>query len=89
MDYTSVEIGILNKNKDNWIKPESVKFRRIQMVPKEPIQWARRRNDDIIRYVPVSDLVADLADFFDCGGMIDASHDEIKGWVDKIVEAVQ
>jgi hypothetical protein len=48
-----------------------------RMLPRKRI-WVTRR-------VPVQDLIADLVEFFDAGGVIDASHE----WVDKIIAAVQ
>lgn len=42
--------------------------------------------DDTLGCVPVNDLVADLADFFIRGGVIDMEHEDTKIWIEKIQE---
>lgn len=85
--YEEVEIGIIpderessQKQRRGWLQPKDVGFNRVQ---------EHQGGDDVLGWVPVRDLVADLAEFFDAGGEIDALHEDTQKWIDKIVAAVQ
>jgi hypothetical protein len=53
-----------------WLQPKHVGFTHIQ-----------EGNDDVLGYVEVRDLVADLVEFFANGGAIDTSQEDTKKWV--------
>lgn len=72
--------GSSQEQRRGWLQPKDVGFNRIQ---------ERQGCDDVLGWVPVRDLVADLAEFFDAGGVIDASHEDTQKWIDKIIAAVQ
>jgi hypothetical protein len=72
--------GSSEEQRRGWLQPEDVGFKRVQKF---------QGHDDVVGWVSVQDLVWDLAEFFDAGGVIDASHEDTKNWVDKIMAAVQ
>jgi hypothetical protein len=57
-----------------WLMPSDVGFTRVKDAEYE----------DVLGYVPMQDLVDDLADFFMRGGMIEGDHEETKEWMRKI-----
>jgi hypothetical protein len=78
-DFRDIKEGEI-EHRRGWLQPKDVGFNRIQ---------DRQGCDDILGWVLVRDLVADLVEFFDAGGVIDASHEDTQKWVDKIIAAVQ
>jgi hypothetical protein len=40
--------------------------------------------DDVLGWVPIKDIVADLADFFLRGGVIDGDDEETRKWIGKL-----
>lgn len=60
--------------KTGWLMPQDVGFTRVE----------ERAYEDVLPFIAVSDLVADLADFFLRGGTIDGSHEDTQEWLDKL-----
>lgn len=54
-----------------WLMPSDVGFTRLE----------DNEHDDVLGYVPVKDLVADLADFFQRGGRIEGDHKDTHAWL--------
>ncbi|MBD3427034.1 MAG: hypothetical protein GF409_07400 [Candidatus Omnitrophica bacterium] len=84
IDFREVKEGDIEpygeKQLRGWLQPKDVGFKRMQ---------EHQVRDEVLGYFPVRDLVADLAEFFDAGGVIDASHEDTQKWVGKIIAAVQ
>lgn len=75
----SGETDLFGREKRGWLQPPDIGFSRV----------TSSNCDDVIGYVEVSDLVGDLADFFDAGGVIDGEHEDTKVWLDKLRKALE
>jgi len=65
--------------RSGWLMPSDIGFTRLKDSP----------NDDVLPYVALDDIVADLADFFLRGGVIDGDDKETKEWIGRLLKALK
>lgn len=70
------ELNSMGRPKRGWLMPSDIGFTRVEDAGP----------DDVLGWVPVDDLVADLADFFMRGGAVDGDHKVTKEWLSKVQE---
>ena len=73
------EVDSFGRSKRGWLTPADIGFTRVEENP----------HDDVLGWVPVSDLVDDLADFFLRGGVIEGDHTDTKEWLAKLGQELE